>query len=146
MVWKHQGISEQAKAAIYRRKDARALFSKGEPHARGAMYLAGYAIECKIKAKAMERHRCSTLAALRKKLDLEHESVYSHGLEALVTDLLPKGTRLRLFTGEARLAFTSQVNTWSPEWRYDPKSPGVPKAQKFLEAIGEVWDWLENNA
>lgn len=146
MAWKYQGITEQTKAAVHRKMDAKALLSDGEPHTRGAMYLAGYAIECKIKAKAMELHKCKSLDDLREKLDLQDESVYSHRLESLVNDLLPKGTRDRLFQGRAKVAFTSHVNQWLPEWRYDPTSPGLERATEFLEAVDVVWDWLENNA
>lgn len=126
--------------------DASALLDDGPAHSRGAMYLAGYAIECKIKAKAMELHGCATLSELRAQLRLSSENVYSHALESLVTDLLPKGTKNRLFGGWARVPFITQVNTWSPNWRYDPSIPGVPKARQFLEAIDVVWNWLENNA
>ena len=94
--------------------DARALLDDGPAHSRGAMYLAGYAIECKIKAKAMELHGCATLSELRAQLRLSSENVYSHALESLVTDLLPKGTKNRLFGGWARVPFITQVNTWSP--------------------------------
>jgi len=146
MPWKYQGITEQATAAIHRKRDAEALLADGASHARGAMYLAGYAIECKIKAKAMERHNCRTLDNLRQKLKLRDEHVYSHGLESLITDLLPAGTRLRLMQGSASLAFKSQVNTWKPGWRYEPKAPGMPNARRFLEAVDEVWKWLENNS
>lgn len=109
------------------------------------MYLAGYAIECKIKAKAMERHRCHTLSELKDRLQLDDSRVYSHGLEALVIDLLPEATGARLLSGDARLAFTSQVNTWSPSWRYNSQCPGKAKAEQFLEAIEKVWIWLEAN-
>jgi len=54
----YQGITQQRKAALKRLRDAEFLLaveetvtwrrSKG-PHARGAMYLAGYAVECKLK-------------------------------------------------------------------------------------------------
>src|SRR5690349_24208834 len=86
------GITEQGKAAFKRLRDAEALLSeidsdrwrrqKGR-HARGAMYLAGYAIECKLKAIAMEIHRCRTLAQLASKLGADERDIYTHGLESL---------------------------------------------------------------
>ena len=58
----YQGVSEQRKAAFKRKRDAWALHTQGPLHARGAMYLGGYAIECKLKAIAMEIHQCRTLS------------------------------------------------------------------------------------
>ncbi|HQU42571.1 MAG TPA: hypothetical protein PK867_07145 [Pirellulales bacterium] len=43
------GVSEQAKAAKHRMDDARALFNA--TRWRGAMYLAGYSLECLLKVK-----------------------------------------------------------------------------------------------
>lgn len=145
MKWKHQGITDQTKAALHRKRDARSLLSSGPAHTRGAMYLAGYAIECKIKAKAMESHRVNTLADLRDKLGLKEDKVYSHGLEALVADLLPKDAAKRLYEGEARTAFVTQVNKWSPQWRYSGGNPSVSEAKNFLGAVDAVWEWLEKN-
>lgn len=56
--------------------------NKKGPHARGAMYLAGYAVECKIKAIAMEVHSCRTLAQLVTALGVDEQNVFDHGLEA----------------------------------------------------------------
>jgi hypothetical protein len=52
------GISEQAKAGKHRLDDAHVLFNGARW--RGAMYLAGYAIECRLKTKLM---RSSTAGA-----------------------------------------------------------------------------------
>lgn len=146
MRWKHQGITDQTRAAINRRRDARSLLRQGELHTRGAMYLAGYAIECKVKAKAMERNRATTLGELRSKLNLKEDQVYSHGLESLIEDLLPNGVGKRLREGHARTPFVSQVNRWSPQWRYDGGNPPIADAKKFLDAVDEVWEWLESNS
>ena len=47
----HFGISEQEKASVHRREDARILFE--QDRLRGSMYLAGYAVECLLKARLM---------------------------------------------------------------------------------------------
>ena len=46
----YHGVSEQRKAAFKRKRDAWALHASGPKHARGAMYIGGYAIECKLKS------------------------------------------------------------------------------------------------
>ncbi len=51
----HEGRTDMRKAALKRRADAWALLQTGKAqHARAAGYLGGYAIECKLKAIAME--------------------------------------------------------------------------------------------
>ena len=62
------GVSEQRKAGKHRLDDARALFEK--QRWRGAMYLAGYSIECLLKTKLMERHGCRNLNELEDELGL----------------------------------------------------------------------------
>jgi hypothetical protein len=143
-------VSEQRKAAIKRLRDARFLINQQEvqswrdqagKHARGAMYLAGYAIECKLKAIAMETFRCRTLEELRIKLRIDERDIYTHGLELLAT-------RLRL---SSRLRKSrvwrdfGEVNRWRPSWRYDPKDWNNGLALEFLEAVERVYYWLESN-
>ncbi len=53
------GISEQSKAGKHRLDGARALLNA--VRWRGAMYLAGYAIECQLKAKLMRMFNCRHL-------------------------------------------------------------------------------------
>ena len=53
------GVSEQGKAGKHRMDDARALFNA--VRWRGAMYLAGYSIECLLKTKLMRMFHCRHL-------------------------------------------------------------------------------------
>ncbi len=145
MLKQYAGRTEQWKAAIHRKADATELVEDGELHTRGAMYLAGYAIECRIKAIAMECFGCSTLDELRHKRGLFDDAVYSHGLEALMRDLLPQGTWSRLLASDASTAFKGQVSRWSPQWRYNSQNPPKDQAHEFLDAIEVVWQWLGAN-
>jgi hypothetical protein len=54
----HAGRSEQAKAGAHRLVDAKRL--RAQERHRGAMYLAGYSIECKLKVRLMERFGVGT--------------------------------------------------------------------------------------
>ena len=49
------GVSEQSKAGKHRMDDARALLNAA--HSRGAMCLAGYAVECLLRAETGVRSR-----------------------------------------------------------------------------------------
>jgi hypothetical protein len=78
------GISEQSRAAGHRRADAQALFDK--ELWRGAMYLAGYAIECSLKCKLMEKFACRNLDELEQRLRELHlirddTTIYDHRIE-----------------------------------------------------------------
>jgi hypothetical protein len=81
------GVSELAKASIHRLDDARALVTASRWH--GAMYLAGYAVECLLKTKLMRRHGCTNLSQLdelmRRKRRLGRQtSLFTHELAQLV--------------------------------------------------------------
>jgi hypothetical protein len=139
----HSGRTDQRKAALKRKADAWALQRAGAPHSRGAAYLGGYAIECKIKAIAMEVFECWTLEELARERALDEREVYTHGLEALVNRLMPSGFTIKLQAGMGRQ--WSSVNRWRPSWRYDPRDWKEDDAETFLEAVDEVYRWLDSN-
>lgn len=56
------GVSEQAKAGKHRMDDARALLNS--VRSRGAMYMAGYSVECLLKTKLMRMFNCRHLKEL----------------------------------------------------------------------------------
>lgn len=113
----------------------------GERHTRGAAYLGGYAIECKIKAIAMEIYDCWTLDQLATKWRVSDRDVYTHGLEALLARL-PFYDRFR---ASQTWRFFSVVNQWRPSWRYSPLPIGLERAGEFLQAVDRVYNWLEAN-
>src|SRR5437773_12514886 len=91
------GVSQLAKASIHRLDDARALIAA--QRWQGAMYMAGYAVECLLKTKLMQRYRCRTLdqldnVLLRKGRISAGWSMYSHEL-LVVANLLGCLGRIR---------------------------------------------------
>lgn len=138
----HTGRSDLQTAAIKRRADAWALLSVGARHARGAAYLGGYAVECNLKAIAMETYGCWTLPELARRWRVDDRDIFAHGLEALMKRL-PLYQRFK--SGVAWYPFASQVNRWRVEWRYDPADWTTGEARKFLAAVDEVIAWLERN-
>lgn len=60
------GVSEQGKAGKHRMDDARALLNA--VRWRGAMYMAGYSIECLLKTKLMRMFDCRHLRELEEEL------------------------------------------------------------------------------
>jgi hypothetical protein len=139
----HSGRTELRKAALHRRADAwKLLEPKDDRFGRGAVYLGGYAIECKLKAVAMEVYDCFTLQALAATWEVDERAVYTHGLEAFAK-------RLPLWGQLQRSAvwrdFIAQVNQWRPYWRYDPRPYRWPSAQAFMKAVDRVFAWLDSN-
>jgi HEPN domain-containing protein len=140
---KHSGISDQRKASIHRLRDAQALFEKGRW--RGAMYLAGYAVECRLKHVLMRTWRCFQLKELEDKLQARdiQQTPFTHSLHSLMV----------LAGGVARIQsdpilwrqFSLIVNAWQPAWRYEPNLGSLEEAAAFLEAIRRMVAWIENN-
>ncbi len=143
----HNGIGEQAGASLQRLTDARVLFAASRW--RGAMYLAGYAVECLLKTKLMQIYDCRTLRELELELELKrrsilpaHGTVFTHHLEGL----------LRLAPGHHRLLNNSEmsylfndVNRWTPHWRYDPKQASPEEATQFMTHVDRVMHWINTN-
>ncbi len=139
------GISEQAKASVHRLEDARALLQAGRW--RGAMYMAGYAVECLLKSKLMQRYGCRTLRELEDELQrrgvlAEQATVFTHHLELLLrfTQRLDHLRQQRILWPQFVL-----VNRWIPAWRYMADAGNRQDATDFLEAVLQIMRWLEHN-
>jgi HEPN domain-containing protein len=139
----HAGISDQRKASVHRLEDARALFEK--KRWRGSMYLAGYAVECRLKSKLMEKWRCYTLMELEARLLARKidGSPFTHSLKVLLR--LSGATDRMKRNGALWLKFTNTVNRWRPAWRYSSDLGTRSAAEECLEFTSEVVAWIENN-
>jgi len=122
--------------ADLRMREARALHAAG--FGVGATYLAGYAVECLLKA------------AICKTLDWDHllGTFQTHDLEGL---LLYSGLDRRLRENPNVLeSFTRLKRHWSPELRYKSATTedGLT-ADQFLQWVEDpragVATWLRNN-
>lgn len=131
------GRSEMSKAALHRRKDAGVLLA--QHRFLGAMYLAGYAIECKLKAKLIYQLRVLTLEELEHKMGA---ALRIHNLEELASNLM--GWKQALTQSKFKRNW-SHVRVWSVTWRYDREVSDPAKAEKFIASVDEVLKWLENN-
>lgn len=139
------GIAEQTKASVHRLDDAYALYKAARW--RGAMYIAGYAVECLIKSKLMQIYHCRHLRELEDELQQRgllavDATVFTHHLEALL-ELTQSTHRLRQHR-ELWSAF-NMVNRWVPAWRYTATVTTEEDAQDFLSAVEQVRSWIDNN-
>jgi len=139
------GVSEQGKAGKHRMDDARALLNA--VRWRGAMYMAGYSIECLLKTKLMRMFDCRHLRALEEELQRRgilsvQTSIFTHQLELLLR--LASGLE-RLRQNEEHWRLFNMVNRWVPAWRYTADLSNREDAEDFLAAVSKVSQWIENN-
>ena len=139
------GISEQGKAGKHRMDDARALLNA--VRWRGAMYMAGYSVECLLKTKLMRMFDCRHLRELEEELQRRRilpvqATIFTHQLELLVR--LANGLE-RLRGDEEHWRLFNMVNRWVPAWRYTADQSTPHDAEDFLAAVDKISRWIENN-
>ena len=138
-----QGKTDLLKAGIHRLQDARRLLEAGR--LRGAMYLAGYAVECKLKARLLEQHRVATLAELECELQRRtrrRSGLYVHDLNRLGS-LLVGWNRLCGFPAFQRCWRVAL--SWKVEWRYAGEHVLAQEARAFLSSIEECLRWIDRS-
>ena len=150
------GVSEYLKAAIQRLEDALELLQPptrhpnrsdaGTGHLRGAMYLAGYALEFALKAYIIRGFGVQTLeqaikiALLSKRRLMKRlNSADGHNLKLLLslTDIEKQMDSDR--TAKKNWAVCS---AWNSAGRYDPSPVRAEDAKYFVEAVLQYYAWL----
>ena len=141
----HYGVTEQSKAGKHRMDDALALISA--VRWRGAMYMAGYSVECLLKSKLMRMFDCRHLRELEEELQRRgilaaQATVFTHQLEVLLRLTTPID---RLRQNEENWRSFNIVNRWLPAWRYSADLSNQEDADDFIEAVKKVSHWIEHN-
>lgn len=121
-----------------RLREARALFAAGLPD--GAYYLAGYAVECALKACIAKRTREHDFPD--KKLTKES---YTHSLVDLMrTAQLAPALKTAMQSNSKLADEWNFVQNWSENSRYELHA--VPEARLLLESIenqtGGLFPWI----
>ena len=153
-------IKEYRRAADYRLADARELMETPtreshrsdakQRHLRGAMYLAGYAVECLLKAYLIQHMSEQTLVAAMESLNKRrkrqgqspvrniartaagHEIAYLSQLTDLQTAYVTYDVKL-----------WGRLGAWRSAWRYETERVLLPDAQEFLEDVEAAVNWLQ---
>jgi hypothetical protein len=132
--------------------DAQCLVASGvKARFAGAMYVAGFVIECLLKALLLERHR--NLAGIvdpasLSKTDREaYGLLFSHNLADLL-DLLPEvEAKLTKVNDSGSRSLWDDLAEVCAQWtiyaRYSPRDASKEEAQRFIAAIDEVRRWLK---
>jgi HEPN domain-containing protein len=137
----HTGRADQHKASVARRVDAERL--RAAQRWRGAMYLMGYALECSLKARLMERHDVRHLDDLAERLSRRFGKPVDpkkHSL-AYLFELTEANARL---SGAARRAYNACVR-WRVDWRYDPHGGTREDCDAFFECAARFLRFVESS-
>jgi hypothetical protein len=139
--WAHGGRTEQYKASVHRKVDAEKL--RDAHRWRGAMYLLGYAVECNLKAKLMERYRHLHLQELQTYLRRRFRpdvDVFTHSLH----DLMTWTENEARITDSLRQAW-GQVSKWQVDWRYSPEAGTERECGDFFRATECVLGFIQRS-
>ena len=151
-------IQDYKRSAVRRLEDARELLEPptldpqrsdaGRRHLRGAMYLAGYAAECLVKAYLIQHMGTQTLASAVDKLNEQRQRRGSEPVENIarsaaghkvlyllqLTDLPQDPAYDRRLWG--------RVAQWRSSWRYEADAVPHVEATEFLDDVQAVVNWL----
>jgi hypothetical protein len=137
----HSGRTDQFKASLHRNQDAKELH--GRKRWRAAMYLFGYAVECGLKAKLMERYGFRHLLQLQQYLSEKtgkEVNLYTHSLDTLMNWTEAQG---RMEPG-LRVHW-AVVRQWRVDWRYSPDESSKEECSQFSVAVEKVLTHIRRN-
>lgn len=125
--------------AQQRLHDANALLATG--YYAGAAYIAGYAVECALKAHIAKM----TVAEQFYDKDIA-ERLFTHDFEALLKKAnLKNALDIQSNASPQFQQNWIEVKSWRPEWRYDLRK-AEPEARRLIGAIEDPKDgvltWL----
>ena len=126
------------RAARQRLGDAQYLLASGDDaRGTGAMYLAGYAVECGLKALHLSRLPPDGQAAAMK----GYRTARSHGYEWLRRQCVavPGGN---VFTQTAQ-DLLADLDGWETRLRYNPASTPIRDARAFVVSAEQFLTWIE---
>lgn len=128
------------RVAMQRLEEAELILHKLERPA-AAQYLAGYSVECILKALLLmvtpERKRSAMVALLHK--DDKKENRYGHNIRGLRAGLLERGVSIPRDVSSGLM----YVQTWSPDSRYEPGPGDITEARRFLQVVQSVVVWAD---
>lgn len=109
------------------------------------MYLAGYAVECIVKAHLISRHDpLKTLAQVDAKLrKSEPDFPNLLGAAGHSISILLRYTDLEAyFDDQLRQAFGAISGGWNVDMRYNPRNPKRPEAESLVNKAEKIYNWV----
>ena len=132
-----QAIRKFHRAARRRLETATFLVQKSRFYV-DAIYLAGYAVECALKALILKR---TAARKFKEVYDAISQGKKAHDYEYLKGILAKPPTRMT-FPPEIQDAFRS-VASWSTDLRYETTHVPYDDAESFVEAARTILAWVE---
>jgi hypothetical protein len=132
--------------------DAECLLETGnQERANGAMYLAGFVIECLLKALLLDRHpnlvqpvNPATLSESDREV---HALLYGHELDdmlAFLPELEKKLSGIKTRSGRSVWReFNNICEEWTVYARYSPSLAKLDDARRYVDTVDEVRKWLK---
>src|SRR5262249_283990 len=121
------------RVALQRFEDAQILLENDRT--TGAMYLAGYTVECGLKALLL----ANVPSRQHPNLVRSFYGKIGHDLEWLKKELRRRGVEIPPETAD----HLRRVTTWSTHMRYDPALQTKPETRGFIQAADQVIRWVE---
>ena len=122
------------RAAFGRLEEAGVLRDRGYP--TGAVCLAGYAVECGLKALIL----AGVPARRRTAAEATFKGNRAHSFVWLRKEYRRTGGAA--FPPEIEAAF-AEVDAWATNLRYSPTQLPAKRADRFLAAAGRLLDWAD---
>ncbi len=154
----HARLSDFVKSSPRRFQDALELMEQptasgtrsdaATRHLRGAMYLAGYAVELLLKAYLIEQERSQSIQEAQGKINKRRSDHSEPPIKNIATTAAGHSIEylIRLTDLPERTGYDPElwgrVAVWSSGWRYDPDPPGRVAAQEFVEDVQAALNWL----
>ena len=153
-------IKDYRRAANQRLSDARELMEVPTRHPeeagaelrhlRGAVYLAGYAVECLLKAYIIHQMQAQTLVEA---MDRLNERRNRQGLKPTKNVLRSAAgheisyvvqlTDLETSFESYDIKIWGRVGAWKSAWRYESDVMSPQTAQEFLKDVEAIVNWLQ---
>ena len=151
-------IQDYKRSAVRRMEDAKELLEvptfdpqrsdASYRHLRGAMYLAGYAVECLVKAYLIQHLNAQTLAAAVDALNQQRQQRGKEQVEQIARTAA--GHRILYLLQLTDLPqypaydpkLWARVALWRSSWRYETEPIARTEAEKFMDDVQAIVDWL----
>lgn len=143
----YSGRTDQVKASLQRWKDAQKL--QFQERWRGAVYLAGYTVECKLKVQLMQMYGVNHLQQLEKEIESRTNgeiNLFTHKIEVLFELTGARSRMLNYPIHQKTIRAYHRCNSWSPSWRYAPDQGTRDECEMFMQAVKDFGCFIDNNA
>ncbi len=153
-------IQDYRRSASRRLKDAKELLQpptfdpqrsdSERRHLRGAMYLAGYAAECLLKAYLIQFMSTQTLGAAVNAMNLQRQQKNLEPVENIARSAAGHKILylLRLTDLSTSPGYDPQLwgraAQWRSSWRYETDAISHAAAQEFVDDVQSVVNWLSS--